>query len=257
MADHAHVVGRHLPMKSHASHRDRSDSPRRSQPWPAHPDPTPHGERSAASSPATTFRTGTTSEFVLRAGRPLYVGLRCDAGKKSPVVDGGPSTYAGNACTALLATTGDPAASQPAERCVRIQAVDLRQAGRKSAMLRADAAARDCPPPPVLVDIEVLIDRDAASARNMLAQLDATFAITGPPRSLRYIGTPTGLAGLIADIHILGIADGVMLLPLMEVEMVDRVFDEVFPMLGLNAARRPAEPCRPPVPAPSPECVPA
>jgi hypothetical protein len=119
------------------------------------------------------------------------------------------------------------AASLP-DQCVRIQAVDLRAAIRKSAMVRADAATRGRP---VLVDVEVLIDRDAASARNTLAALDAT----GPPETLRYVGTSRGLAGLIADIHILNIADGVMLLPLTQADVVDRIVDEVFPLLGLNA----------------------
>jgi alkanesulfonate monooxygenase SsuD/methylene tetrahydromethanopterin reductase-like flavin-dependent oxidoreductase (luciferase family) len=122
---------------------------------------------------------------------------------------------------------------QPVEQWVRIQATDLRDAARKSAMVRAEARAQSCRTPPVLIDVEVLIDRDAASARNTLAALESTRS--EPPRSLRYVGTPRGLAGLIADIHVLDIADGVVLLPLTEAGVVDLIIDEVFPMLRLHA----------------------
>jgi alkanesulfonate monooxygenase SsuD/methylene tetrahydromethanopterin reductase-like flavin-dependent oxidoreductase (luciferase family) len=116
------------------------------------------------------------------------------------------------------------------ESCVRVQAIDLRDASRRCAALRADAATRDCP---VLLDVEVLIDHDAASARNTLAQLETTHVDSASPRLMRYVGTSRGLAGLIADIHVLGIADGVMLIPLTQAGVVEKVVDEVLPMLGL------------------------
>ena len=36
-----------------------------------------------------------------------------------------------------------------------------------------------------------------------------------PGDTVRYVGTPDGLAGLLADIHALGIADGALLQPLL------------------------------------------
>jgi alkanesulfonate monooxygenase SsuD/methylene tetrahydromethanopterin reductase-like flavin-dependent oxidoreductase (luciferase family) len=119
---------------------------------------------------------------------------------------------------------------------MRIRASDLRDAARKAAMVRADATAEGHRPP-VLIDVEVVIDRDAASARKTLATLEST--PEGPPRPLRYVGTPRGLAGLIADIHVLDIADGVVLLPLAE-GVVGLIVDEVIPMLGLDAIDGPS-----------------
>ncbi|MGJ6121112.1 hypothetical protein QN239_00815 [Mycolicibacterium sp. Y3] len=85
---------------------------------------------------------------------------------------------------------------------VRLHAVDLQDAQRRAAELRAAT-----PGTPVLLDLEVLIDRDTRSA---FAALDGVS--TGG--ALRYVGTPHGLAGLIADVQRLGIADYVVLKPL-------------------------------------------
>ena len=81
----------------------------------------------------------------------------------------------------------------------RVQATDLRDATRKANALRADGAAE------VFLDIEVLIDPDASAAFRKSAQQPSSGL-------LRYVGTPRGLAGLIADVRRLGIADGVVLL---------------------------------------------
>ncbi len=83
----------------------------------------------------------------------------------------------------------------------------------------------------VFVDIEVIIDRDARSARLALAALDARLTTPRTPDSLRYIGTASGLAGLIVDIHVLGIADGVALLPLVEPDGQERIVNGVLPLL--------------------------
>lgn len=87
---------------------------------------------------------------------------------------------------------------------VRIQAADLRDAARKSAAIKADAAARGEAVPAVYLDVEVIIDRSAARAFSV--------ADDHRPESVRYVGTPRGLAGLISDVRRLGIADGVVLL---------------------------------------------
>jgi hypothetical protein len=96
----------------------------------------------------------------------------------------------------------------------RIQAVDLRDAARKADAVRADGAAE------VYLDVEVLIDTDAAAAFR---------ALGSQPESgwLRYVGTPRGLAGLIADVQRLGIADGVVLVTPDQERVVDLMMAEL------------------------------
>ncbi|WP_458317646.1 hypothetical protein [Mycolicibacterium brisbanense] len=103
---------------------------------------------------------------------------------------------------------------------VRIHAVDLQDAQRRAASQRAAAPER-----PVLLDIEVLIDRDARAAFEALGDVPAGSA-------LRYVGTPRGLAGLIADVQRLGIADAVVLKPLGDSPVADLMLDELAPGLA-------------------------
>ena len=112
----------------------------------------------------------------------------------------------------------------------RVRAADLQDAQRQSARLRAEAGRQGCT---VFVDIEVLVDPDARTA--MGRQLGQTSSAFGS--ALRYAGTPRGLAGFIADLHTLGIADGVTLLPLRAADNADRIINDVLPMLGLDVAR--------------------
>jgi alkanesulfonate monooxygenase SsuD/methylene tetrahydromethanopterin reductase-like flavin-dependent oxidoreductase (luciferase family) len=124
---------------------------------------------------------------------------------------------------------------------VRVRAVDLRGVGQRSTVARTDH-----PHAAVVVDIDVVIARDARSARAMLA---ATGSVQGD--TLLYVGTPSGLAGLIADIHALGIADGAVLIPVVTdpvsrhvvTELIHR---EVLPQLGtmgpMPSATRQARP---------------
>jgi hypothetical protein len=87
----------------------------------------------------------------------------------------------------------------------------------------------------VFVDIEVLIDGDARTAMRAAEQLGQTSSAFDS--ALRYVGTPRGLAGFIADLHTLGIADGVTLLPLRAADNADRIIHDVLPTLGLDIAR--------------------
>lgn len=117
---------------------------------------------------------------------------------------------------------------------VRIEAGNLRDAARR------EAVARELhPDATLLVDVEVVIAGDAQSARRRLAALDPA-----TPATLRYVGTPVGLAGLIADIHTLRIADGVVLIPLDRTDTVDLI-PEVFAGIGTfvpEFAHRPLAP---------------
>ncbi|WP_133258896.1 hypothetical protein [Mycolicibacter senuensis] len=119
---------------------------------------------------------------------------------------------------------------------VRIEAPDLRVCSRKTAALHAEAAERG-DETSVLVDLEVVIDRDMCAARKTLADLKRPVA----PNTLRYVGTATGLAGLIADIHTLQLTDGVTLMPLSQLAL-DLILDEALPQLrtmGLDAVGNP------------------
>jgi alkanesulfonate monooxygenase SsuD/methylene tetrahydromethanopterin reductase-like flavin-dependent oxidoreductase (luciferase family) len=114
----------------------------------------------------------------------------------------------------------------------RIRSVDLQGAQRQSTRLRAEASADEFT---VFVDVEVLIERDVRVAMRAAEHLGPNASDTGSV--LRYVGTPRGLAGFIADVHTLGIADGVTLLPLRPADNADRIINDVLPMLGLDVAR--------------------
>ena len=88
---------------------------------------------------------------------------------------------------------------------VRVRGADLGQAAR-----RACAARLDNPGSDVVVDIEFVIAADAQSARALAAPAHET----ADDQTLVYVGTPAGLAGLVADIYAIGIADGAVLIPL-------------------------------------------
>lgn len=90
-------------------------------------------------------------------------------------------------------------------RFVQVDAEDLSSATKRAAAARDANLGAD-----VLVNIDVMIADEAASARAELA----TAAGESRHDTMLYVGTPRGLAGLIADIHALGIADGAVLHPL-------------------------------------------
>ncbi len=80
---------------------------------------------------------------------------------------------------------------------VRLAAPDLQQARRARGRLADDVA--------VILDITVAVGRDFRSARNAVAGLDSD--------TLHYAGTIDGLAGLVADIFMADVADGVTFIP--------------------------------------------
>lgn len=88
---------------------------------------------------------------------------------------------------------------------IRICGSDLREVAQ-----RASASREDHPGVDVLVDIDVVVAATAAAARDLVDTVDAVWRAG----TLRYIGTPAGLAGLINDVHALGITDGAILRPL-------------------------------------------
>ena len=115
----------------------------------------------------------------------------------------------------------DLSASRP--NVVRIRATDLRETRKVRDRVRAELAAegRDPDSVTVLVDLEVVVAPDARSARKQYAQLD----IPRTADTLSYVGTPRGLAGLIADIFSTHVADGVTLVPLAPSFTVEYIVD--------------------------------
>lgn len=119
---------------------------------------------------------------------------------------------------------------------VRIDAVDLQDAQRKTAAIRAADPGSGGSPTAVLVAIEVLVSTDRTTVRAELNRLTDIPGSTSP--RLRYVGTPSGLAGLIGDIVTAHVADGVTLLPLSGATMRE-IFSGAMPLLqqaGFHAA---------------------
>ncbi|MDW5611874.1 MULTISPECIES: hypothetical protein [Mycolicibacterium] len=103
-------------------------------------------------------------------------------------------------------THGDQVCMDSTAPSVRIRGRDLREVAQRARSTREQQPGVD-----VLVDIEVMIAPTAPAARELMAAADPD----RPAGTLRYVGTPTGLAGLINDLHALGIADGAVLQPLL------------------------------------------
>jgi hypothetical protein len=106
---------------------------------------------------------------------------------------------------------------------VRVSAPDLQQAQRARARIQRDE------PVPVVLDITVLVAEDYRSARRGMSAVQ-----DGAPASVQYAGTLDGLAGLIADIFVAGVADGVTLIPANAEQDVRRLAQDV---VGRIAAR--------------------
>jgi hypothetical protein len=83
---------------------------------------------------------------------------------------------------------------------VRFAAPDLQLAKRDGARIRAERPDVD-----VILDVRVTVTGDFRSARAWLA--------SEVKSTVQYAGTVDGLTGLIADIELAGVADGVTLVP--------------------------------------------
>lgn len=104
---------------------------------------------------------------------------------------------------------------------MRISALDLQQAQRARTRIRNSEDVA------VILDITVLVADDYRSAyRGMTAvHPDA-------PASVHYAGTVDGLAGLVADIFVAGVADGVTLIPATPQQDVRALATAVLARLG-------------------------
>lgn len=90
------------------------------------------------------------------------------------------------------------------EPVVRLVAGDLQQARRARARLRGDDGEVA-----VILDVTVAVAGDVRSAFALPGS--ASLGAQDSARGVRYTGTVSGLAGLIADIETAGVADGVTL----------------------------------------------
>jgi alkanesulfonate monooxygenase SsuD/methylene tetrahydromethanopterin reductase-like flavin-dependent oxidoreductase (luciferase family) len=105
---------------------------------------------------------------------------------------------------------------------VRVCAVDLRGVAHRAASVCEEHPGLD-----VLVDIDVIIDTNAAAARDRMA----VGHVIPHVDTLTYVGTPAGLVGLITDIHALGMCDGAVLRPLLP-GVIGLIRDRVIPELS-------------------------
>jgi hypothetical protein len=121
---------------------------------------------------------------------------------------------------------------KPAPEIVRIAAGDLRAAQRTTARIHAEAIQRgrrhiDVA---VLVDLDAIIAGQASAARAQVTRGDIRAAGAQHPETLRYVGTPSGLAGLITDIFRAEVADGVTVRP-MSPETLTQFVETTLPLL--------------------------
>lgn len=184
-----------------------------------------------------------STSFTTRLSRPLHVAVELSGAGHHPAaaahsdfrVPVGLSDYWVALTSSSLDLAGDP------ESVIRIRAHDLGAATRRRelARSRAEQAGRDPDSIAVLLDVEVLLGDDHRGARRELARLDAALPEPHAPQSISYVGSASGLAGLLADIQAAGVADGVTLLPLILPKVLDRVVDDVLPVLHENGVTRP------------------
>ncbi|WP_226438313.1 hypothetical protein [Rhodococcus yananensis] len=113
---------------------------------------------------------------------------------------------------------------------IRVRASDLREARRIRDRIRDEASedGRDPDSLTVLVDIDVVVDHDARVARR---RAQSEWRHRGGVDSLSYVGTPKGLAGLLADIHAVRVADGVTLVSSPVPFALEHLVDGTLPML--------------------------
>lgn len=105
----------------------------------------------------------------------------------------------------------------------RVRAPELRRLARNVAVAR-----REQPDCDVVADIQVVIAGTADEARTALA----ASARQPDPGALLYVGTVTGVVGLIVDLYSLGITDGAVLIPVVDGAVIDLIRNEVLPELA-------------------------
>ncbi|BBZ65982.1 hypothetical protein MINS_14110 [Mycolicibacterium insubricum] len=122
-------------------------------------------------------------------------------------------------------SVGDRLWMNSSAESVRVRAADLRALTRVAADVRDEYPETD-----IVVDIDALI---APSAHEAMSAAGSHHGDT-----LFYVGTPTGLAGLIADIHSLGIAEGAVIHPVRnDPDAIELLHQVVVPELHARMSR--------------------
>lgn len=106
----------------------------------------------------------------------------------------------------------------------RIRAVDLQMATAAYRDARADGSGDT-----VLLDVEIVLAPTARDAR--IAYKNICSAPRDGWSNFLYVGTPSGLAGLVSDIGAARVADGVTLIPLDDPATVDLLVSAAIPHL--------------------------
>ncbi|MCX5043192.1 hypothetical protein OG921_08425 [Aldersonia sp. NBC_00410] len=125
----------------------------------------------------------------------------------------------------------------------RVRAADLRAAQKIRAGIRAEveAAGRDPDAVSVVLDIETLLAADASTALRRLGELDGRLGAPRTPDTVPYVGTADGLVGLISDLRLAEVADGVTLRPLELDTTLGLIVGDVLAGLGARGLIRPAD----------------
>jgi len=125
---------------------------------------------------------------------------------------------------------------------VRVAAADLAAAHTAREHVRAAVAAAGRNPDDVavLLDVEVLLDSDTASARRALDELDAHRELAAS--SLRIVDTADALVDVIAEAVSSGAADGVTAVPLALPSGLQAIAADVVPRLADRGLRTPVPP---------------
>lgn len=121
-----------------------------------------------------------------------------------------------------------------AAKTISVQAKDLQQAQRESRRLLQEFRAKFEEPASAMLDITVHVAESARAARRQISEAVSTIS-----DGVTYVGTAAGLAGLIADIGIAGVADGVTLRPAIpdSVTMLTLLAHDVVPLLDRRGIR--------------------
>ncbi|MFF0818565.1 hypothetical protein ACFYVR_25965 [Rhodococcus sp. NPDC003318] len=124
--------------------------------------------------------------------------------------------------------TDDGSATTESGALVRVTASDLREAGVAVSRVRQENPDGTV----VLLDVDVHLAPDFRTALKEAAALSEQ-----PTGRVRYVGTPSGLAGFVTDIRAAGVADGVVAIAIgKSADLAPLVRDAVAPLLACDVA---------------------
>lgn len=117
-----------------------------------------------------------------------------------------------------------------------LDAPDLATAQRERRRLLSGSVSS---PTSVLLRVEALVAESADRAFAMWE--DSQIAKSSEVTTVRYVGTPIGLAGLISDVVVADVADGVVVVALPPFESSELIVQQTIPWLNAHHVVRPSE----------------